>query len=105
MRKENTEKIKKTGNGDGVLPCHKDVLVWLILIFTAVAMGAILTSKFYGDDVVLSYQSKNFVRDYETNLRAYLGVVVQSWLQQGRFSCIQYLCICAYALCKHSACL
>lgn len=82
MKMENTEKMK---NRDGILPCHKDVLVWLILLFTAVVMGAVLVSKFYGDDVVLAFQSKNFVRDTGTDLRTYLGVVVQSWVQQGRF--------------------
>lgn len=85
MKKENTEKIKKMDKENGVLPCYKDVFVWLILIFTAVVMGAVLMSKFYGDDVVLSFQSKNFVRDHETNLRTYLGVVLQSWKQQGRY--------------------
>lgn len=61
------------------------MLVWLILLFTTVVLSAILTSKFYGDDVILSFQSKNFVRETGTNLRMYLGVVLQSWKEQGRY--------------------
>ncbi len=85
MKKENTEKIKKTSKENGVLPCYKDVFVWLILLFTALAMATILKSKFYGDDVILSFQSKNFVRDHQTNLWTYLSVVIQSWKEKGRY--------------------
>lgn len=64
---------------------YKDPVVWLLLLLTGVVMSVILKSGFYTDDIILSYQSKYFIWETGTDVRAYLGVVVQSWLNQGRF--------------------
>lgn len=64
---------------------HKDPVMWLLLLLAGVAMSVILKGGFYTDDIILSYQSKYFIWDTGTDIRAYLGVVVQSWLNQGRF--------------------